>query len=77
MDQLKIYHKEDDVVKCFKKMGDYALLFKPHEQNFKEWIKSKFEGMPEAGIVFLKSLSSLHFKPKIKIFIEKQGVVAK
>ncbi len=47
-------------------------FFKPHEQNFKEWVKSEFEGIPEAGITFLKHLSSPHFKPKMEIFIEEQ-----
>ena len=25
-------------------------FFKPHELNFKEWVKSGFEGIPERGI---------------------------
>ena len=46
--------------------------FKLHEENFREWIKSGFIGIPEAGITFLKYLSSSHFKPKMELFSEKQ-----
>ena len=47
-------------------------FFKPHEQNFKEWVKSAFLGTPDPGIVFLKHLSSPHFKPKMELFSDKQ-----
>ena len=48
--------------------------FKPHEENFKDWVKSGFAGvgMAEPGIAFLKHLSSPHFKPKMELFSEKQ-----
>ena len=46
--------------------------FKPHEENFKEWVKSGFVGIPEVAISFLKHLSSSHFKPKMELFSEKQ-----
>lgn len=46
--------------------------FKPHEANFKEWVKSGFIGVPEAGIAFLKHLSSPLFKPKMELFSDKQ-----
>src|SRR3989304_9307104 len=46
--------------------------FKPHEENFKEWVKSGFVDIPEPGISFLKHLSSPHFKPKMELFSEKQ-----
>lgn len=47
-------------------------FFKQHEQNFKEWVRSGFIGTHEAGIAFLKCLSSLHFKPKMELFSSKQ-----
>lgn len=47
-------------------------FFKPHEENFKEWVKSGFQGIPDSGIAFLKHLSSLHFKPKMELFSDKQ-----
>jgi superfamily II DNA or RNA helicase len=47
-------------------------FFKPHEANFKEWVKSGFIGIPDAGIAYLKHLSSSQFKPKIELFSEKQ-----
>jgi len=46
--------------------------FKPHEENFKEWVRSGFIGTPETGIAFLKHLSSPNFKPDMELFIEKQ-----
>ncbi|MEW6615353.1 MAG: hypothetical protein AB1401_07805 [Thermodesulfobacteriota bacterium] len=46
--------------------------FKPHEENFKDWIKSGFMGISEPGIAFLRHLSSSHFKPKMELFSEKQ-----
>lgn len=47
-------------------------FFKPHEENFKDWVKSGFVGIPDSGIAFLKHLSSPHFKPKMELFSEKQ-----
>lgn len=47
-------------------------FFKPHEQNFKEWVRSAFIGIPDAGIVFLKHLSSTQFKPNMELFSDKQ-----
>lgn len=47
-------------------------FFKPHEENFKEWVKSGFVEIPDTGIAFLKHLSSSHFKPKMELFSEKQ-----
>jgi superfamily II DNA or RNA helicase len=47
-------------------------FFKPYEVNFKEWVKSGFIGMPEAGIDFLKRISSPSFKPNIELFSDKQ-----
>ena len=47
-------------------------FFRPHEENFREWINSKFEGIPEAGQAFLKHISSKHFKPTIPLFSEVQ-----
>jgi len=47
-------------------------FFKPHEENFREWVKSEFIGMPELGVAFLKYISSPHFKPKMELFSDKQ-----
>jgi hypothetical protein len=47
-------------------------FFKPHEENFREWMRSGFIGVPEVGIAFLRYLSSPHFKPKMELFSEKQ-----
>ena len=47
-------------------------FFKQHEENFKEWRKSGYKGIPDAGVDFLKHLSSKKFKPKIKLWNEKQ-----
>ncbi|MDI6733591.1 MAG: DEAD/DEAH box helicase family protein [Planctomycetota bacterium] len=47
-------------------------FFKQHEANFKEWIKSGFQGVPETGIAFLKHLVSPQFKPRMELFSEKQ-----
>lgn len=49
--------------------------FKPHEANFKDWVKSGFVGTPESGIAFLKHLSSFHFKPKMELLSEKQWMM--
>lgn len=42
--------------------------FKLHEENFKDWVKSGFVGIPEPGIAYLKNLTSPHLKTKIKLF---------
>lgn len=47
-------------------------FFKQHEENFKEWKSSGYQGIPEEGIVFLKHLASNNFKPKLKLWNEKQ-----
>src|SRR3990167_6352555 len=47
-------------------------FFKPHEENFREWVRSGYIGMPETGIAFLKYLSSPSFKPKMELFSDKQ-----
>lgn len=47
-------------------------FFKQHEENFREWVRSGFIGIPEAGIAFLKHLTSPHFKPKMDLFSDKQ-----
>ncbi|MFH1656164.1 MAG: DEAD/DEAH box helicase family protein [Candidatus Nealsonbacteria bacterium] len=47
-------------------------FFKQHEQNFKDWRKSGYKGIPEEGIVFLKHLDSNNFKPEVKLWNEKQ-----
>jgi type III restriction enzyme len=46
--------------------------FKPHEKNFKEWVRTSFIGIPDTGVAFLKYLSSSQFKPKMELFSEKQ-----
>lgn len=43
-------------------------FFKPHEENFKEWVNHGYEGIPEEGKTFLKYISSSHFKPTIPLF---------
>lgn len=40
--------------------------FKQHEENFKEWRNSGYDGIPDAGIDFLKHLASRNFKPDLK-----------
>ncbi len=47
-------------------------FFKQHEQNFKEWKNSGNQGIPDAGIEFLKHLASKNFKPNLKLWNEKQ-----
>src|SRR3972149_6377522 len=47
-------------------------FFKPHKENFREWVRSGYIGMPETGIAFLKYLSSPSFKPKMELFSDKQ-----
>ena len=42
-------------------------FFKQHEENFKEWRNSGYQGIPDAGIDFLKHLGSRNFKPDLKI----------
>lgn len=47
-------------------------FFKQHEENFKEWRDSGYQGTPQLGIDFLKHLRSRHFKPNLKLWNEKQ-----
>ncbi len=47
-------------------------FFKQHEENFKDWKKSGYQGIPDDGIVFLKNLASENFKPKVKLWNDKQ-----
>lgn len=47
-------------------------FFKPHEENFKEWRKNGYQGIPENGVLFLKHLRSPQFKPKIELWNQKQ-----
>ena len=47
-------------------------FFKQHEENFNEWRKSGYQGMPEIGVDFLKHLGSKHFKPNLKLWNEEQ-----
>jgi type III restriction enzyme len=47
-------------------------FFKQHEENFNEWRKSGYQGISEIGADFLKHLRSRHFKPKLKLWNEKQ-----
>lgn len=47
-------------------------FFKQHEENFKEWKNSGYEGIPEKGIDFLKHLSSKNFKPNLELWNDKQ-----
>jgi len=42
-------------------------FFKQHEENFKEWRSSRYQGIPQAGIDFLEHLNSRNFKPDLKI----------
>jgi len=49
--------------------------FKPHEDKFKELVRTGFIGIPETGTAFLKHISSFHFKPKIELFSEKQWMM--
>ncbi|MGC8666551.1 MAG: DEAD/DEAH box helicase [Chthonomonadales bacterium] len=46
--------------------------FKPHEANFREWRKGGYVGIPESGIAFLKNLRSPQFKPKLKLWNQRQ-----
>ncbi len=47
-------------------------FFKPHENNFKEWRKGGYQGIPEAGAEFLRHLRSPSFRPKIDLWNTKQ-----
>ena len=47
-------------------------FFKTHEENFREWRKSGFPGIPDAGVEFLKHLRSKHFRPALDLWNEKQ-----
>lgn len=42
-------------------------FFKQHEENFKEWRNSEYQGIPQVGVDFLKHLGSRNFKPDLKI----------
>ena len=42
-------------------------FFKQHEENFREWRNSGYEGIPQLGVDFLKHLGSHSFKPDLKI----------
>ncbi|KUK50055.1 MAG: Type III restriction protein res subunit [Parcubacteria bacterium 33_209] len=42
-------------------------FFKQHEENFKEWRNSEYQGIPDVGVDFLKHLGSRNFKPDLKI----------
>lgn len=47
-------------------------FFKQHEDNFKEWRNSGYQGIPQIGIDYLKNLRSRHFKPNLKLWNDKQ-----
>lgn len=47
-------------------------FFKPHEQNFQDWRQAGYDGVPEAGQEFLRNLRSKHFRPKLKLWNQKQ-----
>ena len=42
-------------------------FFKQHEENFKEWRNSGYQGIPQVGVDFLKHLASRNFKPDLKV----------
>ncbi|MDP2638837.1 MAG: DEAD/DEAH box helicase family protein, partial [Candidatus Azambacteria bacterium] len=42
-------------------------FFKKHEENFKEWRHSGYQGIPPLGVDFLKHLASQNFKPDLKV----------
>lgn len=46
-------------------------FFKQHEANFKEWRRTH-DGIPDAGVAFLKHLNSQQFKPDLELWNEKQ-----
>jgi type III restriction enzyme len=47
-------------------------FFKPHEENFREWRKGGYVGIPESGVVFLSYLRSPQFKPMLKLWNQRQ-----
>lgn len=47
-------------------------FFKQYEENFNDWRKSGYQGIPDAGSAFLKHLDSKNFKPNLKLWNEKQ-----
>jgi superfamily II DNA or RNA helicase len=47
-------------------------FFKQHEENFKEWKKLGYQGIPDKGIAFLENLDSDNFKPDVKLWNDKQ-----
>lgn len=40
-------------------------VFKPHEENYKQWCAGDFEGVPDIGREFLRNLESPNFAPKL------------
>lgn len=47
-------------------------FFKKHEENFNEWRRNGYDGIPDLGSEFLEHLGSKRFKPNIKLWNEKQ-----
>lgn len=47
-------------------------FFKAHEENFNEWRKAGYPGLPDAAVQFLKHLRSPHFKPAMDLWNPKQ-----
>lgn len=47
-------------------------FFKEHEENFKEWRKAGYPGIPDNAVVFLRHINSPSFKPTLELFNEKQ-----
>lgn len=47
-------------------------FFKQHEENFKEWRDSGYQGIPGLGIDFLKNLGSKNFEPNLKLWNDHQ-----
>ncbi|MBU4481658.1 DEAD/DEAH box helicase family protein [Patescibacteria group bacterium] len=41
-------------------------FFKQHEENFKKWRNSGYQGISQVGVNFLKHLGSRNFKPDLK-----------
>src|SRR3989338_868376 len=46
--------------------------FKQHEEEFKEWRKAGYQGIPSVGADFLKHLRSEHFKSNLPLWNEAQ-----
>jgi len=47
-------------------------FFKQHEENFKEWRNSGYQGISPIGVDYLKHLRSRHFKPNLTLWNDKQ-----